>query len=71
MLAALGRLAHRRRRLIITLWSALLVLGFGQKKFVIDTQEVPTSRAASPTLTSHRSITCAGPRFRSATRSSF
>jgi len=28
MLAALGRLAHRRRRLIITLWSALLVLGF-------------------------------------------
>jgi RND superfamily putative drug exporter len=28
MLAALGRLAHRRRRLIITLWSAVLVLGF-------------------------------------------
>ena len=28
MLAALGRLAHRRRRLIITAWSALLVLGF-------------------------------------------
>ena len=28
MLAALGRVAHRRRRLIITAWSALLVLGF-------------------------------------------
>jgi RND superfamily putative drug exporter len=28
MLAALGRCAHRRRRLIITFWSALLVLGF-------------------------------------------
>jgi hypothetical protein len=28
MLAALGRLAYRRRRFIITLWSALLVLEF-------------------------------------------